>query len=237
MLSVPFQQTARYIVENGEKVTQEEREAIDKILTYEAIADVYNPNISDYVKNMYKHNVSKDDLKNYFKVWFQMLCKDPLCYVEATLHNTYGYYYPGQQMKIQSVYQYYIKEELNYYCEYNYIPGLQKYRDVIIAWSYVFINLPVLGMLMNPGFYTWFTIICLGYIIRKKKYALFVVMMPSIMTILVCLASPVNGLERYMLPVMVGAPVIFALLTKVDICIDGNTRNLRENINCQMEDI
>lgn len=68
MLSVPFQQTARYINCYPDEVTQEEKNAIDKVLDYEHIADNYNPEASDQVKNTFNENATNEELKNYFRV-------------------------------------------------------------------------------------------------------------------------------------------------------------------------
>lgn len=53
-LSLPFQQTARYVKEHEEEVTQEEKEAIKGVLAYNKLGKYYNPKISDPVKATYK---------------------------------------------------------------------------------------------------------------------------------------------------------------------------------------
>lgn len=60
-LSVPMQQTARYIRDYGNEVTDDERTAIEKVLDYDAIAQSYMPELSDGVKQYYK-NPGKGDL-------------------------------------------------------------------------------------------------------------------------------------------------------------------------------
>ena len=54
-LSVPMQQTARYIRDYGNEVTDDERTAIEKALDYDAIAQSYMPELSDGVKQYYKN--------------------------------------------------------------------------------------------------------------------------------------------------------------------------------------
>ena len=53
MLSIPFQQTARVVKYRGDELPEEEKEAIDKILIYDTLAERYEPNLSDAVKNKY----------------------------------------------------------------------------------------------------------------------------------------------------------------------------------------
>ena len=67
-LSVCFQQTARYVKYHGDEVTQEEEEAIKKVLNYKDIGNLYDPNLSDPVKKTFKTESTSEDLKNYFVV-------------------------------------------------------------------------------------------------------------------------------------------------------------------------
>ena len=50
MLSIPFQQTARYVKEYPEDIMEQERLAIDNLLQYDKLAEAYNPSLSDPVK-------------------------------------------------------------------------------------------------------------------------------------------------------------------------------------------
>ena len=52
MLSVPFQQTARLVKYHSDELTNEEIEVIDKILGYDDLAERYDPELADDVKNM-----------------------------------------------------------------------------------------------------------------------------------------------------------------------------------------
>ena len=66
MLSIPFQQTARYVKYYGNDVSTEEEKVIRKVLDYDTIGKNYDPDLSDPVKNTYKQ---KDEyLKDYFLI-------------------------------------------------------------------------------------------------------------------------------------------------------------------------
>ena len=45
MLSVPFQQTARYIKEYSDEVTEKEKEVIDRVLNYDTLSERYEPTV------------------------------------------------------------------------------------------------------------------------------------------------------------------------------------------------
>ena len=49
-----MQQTARYLKEYPDDVTKEEAKAIDGVMKYDEIADLYNPELSDPVKATYR---------------------------------------------------------------------------------------------------------------------------------------------------------------------------------------
>ena len=93
MLSIPFQQTARYVSKYS--VSSDEKEAIDKILVFDDLASRDRSDLSDPVKEKFNKYYTKADLIKYFKVWFIEGIKHPDTYIEATLLNTYGYLYPN----------------------------------------------------------------------------------------------------------------------------------------------
>lgn len=84
-----MQQTARYIRDYGNEVTDDERTAIEKVLDYDAIAQSYMPELSDGVKQYYK-NPGKGDLARYMLVWAKMLLKHPVCYFEQRTQTPTG---------------------------------------------------------------------------------------------------------------------------------------------------
>ena len=43
MLSIPLQQTARYVTTYPEDVTKEEKEALEAVLDYENLSEIYDP--------------------------------------------------------------------------------------------------------------------------------------------------------------------------------------------------
>ncbi len=208
-LSIPFQQTARYVKEYSNEVTEEERKAIDKILTYDTLAERYKPEIADPVKNEYNKYATKEDLKAYFKVWFQDFFKHPNVYLEATLNNTYGYFYPDQ--KKWYVYFNYDKRLINtgeILYKYNSLKGL---RNTLSGYANVFPYIPGIGSLVSIGFNTWICMALFAFIIKAKRYKYLIYFTPVISLILVCIASPVNTYFRYTLGYTMAIPILIAL--------------------------
>ena len=100
MLSVPFQQTARYIRYHANEVTEKEKKAINAVLKYKKLEKKYDPDISDPVKSTYNEKASAGELLDYFRVWFQMFLKHPEVYIQATMNNYYQFFYPSREFNL-----------------------------------------------------------------------------------------------------------------------------------------
>lgn len=209
MLSIPFQQTARTVAVHGKDAySEEEQEIINKILDYDNLNE-YDPNLSDPVKNKFKKDSTKEDLINYFKVWLKNFFKYPTDYIQATLNNTYQYFYPDQNKNIG----YTDLEGLDdgiFDIEIN--KKFTNGRTIIVNAHKTLRDLPVIGMIYRVGFHVYTLMIAIGYLIWKKQYKMIIPLMPLIITLLICLASPVNGHWRYSLPIMMSFTVIISVI-------------------------
>lgn len=220
-LSIPFQQTARYVKKYSSEVTDYEKNVIDKILKYDTLADRYDPEISDPVKNKFNKDSTDEDLKKYFGVWANQFKKHPVVYLEATLHNTYGYYYP-YKTKWYIYYKYKDKLAKNGF-DYHYNDA-SSLRASLTLGAQVFPYIPLLGLVVNIGFFTWGVLFIISYLIVKKKYREIIIYIPSIIVLMVCIASPVNVYFRYALPNIFAGP----LLVGIFISIIGSRREKYE---------
>ena len=221
MLSVPFQQTARYVKEYGNEVTDEEREIIDKVLGYDTLASRYVPERSDAVKDEYNKDATSEDLKNYFKVWFRQFFKHPNVYVEAFLNNYYGYFYlEGDIEKYTTGFIVNCDDDLTKTGKFNYSYNdkFKGERNAVKHILNISKKMPVIYWCTNIGLNTWILLIMLGYLIYKKKYKFIVFLLPSLVTLLVCCVSPVNAYFRYELPNIFAMPLIISIF--IDIIKD-----------------
>lgn len=217
MLSIPFQQTARYVLKHEEDLSLEDKEIIDKILDISDLKDRYDPTFADNVKNRFNKYTTEDDLKAYFNVWLKGLTKHPVTYIESTLNNTFGYYYPN-------TYRWYIYynydsrlEEAGFNYHYN---NLKSTRNILSSYGVSFPYIPILGLIVNIGFSTWLIIIMFGFIIKLKQYKYLNYLIPSIILILVCIASPVNTYFRYALPNVFSIPIMLSMFINIrkEVC-------------------
>ncbi|HIU40636.1 MAG TPA: hypothetical protein IAB68_04990 [Candidatus Aphodocola excrementigallinarum] len=212
MLSIPFQQTARYVIKNDDKIPEKDKKAIDKILEYDTLKKRYDPEKADDVKNKFNKDATDRDLKNYFIVWFKELKDDPKTYVEATLNNTYGYFYP-----VKTNWYIYVNENKtinNYGFDYHF-NNLNVLRSALMVYGLIFPYIPFLGLIVNIGFNTWILLFMMAYLIYRKKYKEIIYLIPSIIVLLVCFASPVNTYFRYALPNVFAMPTMLLIFLNI----------------------
>lgn len=216
MLSIPFQQTARYIHDAGEDVTDEEKEAIASILDYDHLAEKYNPNLSDPVKATFDKDADPSALAAYFKVWFQMLWKHPDIYVQATMNNLYGYFYPGgYTTKIYSYEESAERmEKLNndldgFGTDFGYPQRFQSLRNGLELLREMIFQLPVLSALNLSAFYIWVLILWLFYCLKGKRKQDLLTTWPLLIVLLICMAGPAYGWYfRYMYSITICLPAV-----------------------------
>lgn len=231
MLSIPFQQTARYVKYHEEEITKEQKQAIDNILDYSLLPIRYNGNVSDPVKNSYKEEASKEDLIRYFKVWFEMLKKHPGTYIQATMNNYYSYFYPvGKTLRNfafeTSSHSMGVATEQAAplgMCFY-YPESLETYRNAYEQIRDGAADLPPLAILMLPSTYTWTLILLFFYGLRKKnKNAIAFLMIPCMIVLVCCLSGPCNGHYggRYLYPIILSLPLLLTMAVRLTYTTDA----------------
>lgn len=215
MLSIPLQQTARYLSEHSNEVTLEERRALDDIFetSLEEVAACYQPEIADPVKNCVVYYPEGRVLTAYLQVWWKQFLKHPDTYVQAFLNHTYGYFYPDRECFWEGIGVYGIGEswpwdQMGFAPRFVLANG--QMREQIRQMHLWISHLPLLGVLYSCGMHNFLLIgMSALLLIRKRRKDLFF-LVPCVGCVLICLISPVNALIRYMLPVMACLPLNLA---------------------------
>lgn len=213
MLSVPFQQTARCLLEHPDDVTDEERAAISAILPYDELASLYNPDLSDPVKeSVYDEhgNMTPEQRSDYFSAWLSMGLRHPLTYLRATIANTYAYFYPweiiGEDIDRPVLHFYMQGEPINQTFDVHYLMPdelRQAVNDFLVAQY----DVPVLQAIWSPALYIWIFLVLCAYALRSRNYAALIVAIPLLMLLITTLAGPLNGHLRYILPLAAALPL------------------------------
>ncbi len=220
MLSVPIQQTARYV--SNYEVTKKEKDVLESVFhtSIQTIQKKYNPELSDPVKFLFSAQ-DKQQLLDYFGVWASQFLKHPKVYFDSFLENYYGYFYPLKQEYKDGLACFDIvqnKRVNTKYFHFSMNPDYEKEREKIQDIITYVRNLPILEFIFNTGTYTWILILFMGYAIYKKMYDALILSAPLVFTLLFCFLSPVNAYVRYMNPVIVALPIFvgYILSTKTN---------------------
>lgn len=215
MLSVPIQQTARYLSEHYDEVTEEERKALEGVFEVELqeVAALYQPEISDPVKDCVAYRPDREALVAYLQVWGRQFLKHPDTYVQAFLNHTYGYFYPDRECFWEGIGVYGIGESWPW-DGMNFNPWFvlengwmrEEIRQVHLWMS----HLPVVSGLYSCGMHNFLLIGMITYLLGSRRRKELFFFAPCVGCVLICLISPVNALIRYMLPVMACLPLNLA---------------------------
>lgn len=210
-LSIPLQQTARYVLVYGNEVTDEEKAAIDAVVSYDQLAENYQPMISDGVKGLYK-NPSAQELAQYAKVWLAMFWKHPSCYFQATQANSYGYYTIAESNFDLEYYMFINQPSMEWKdLQISYLDSTGVARYILYHWALLFERLPLIGLLVNHGFVTWWLVAICAWMFRRRLWAALPLCLGVDVLWLTCIASPVNDLLRYYLPILACLPLFWAI--------------------------
>ena len=226
MMPILLQQTSRYIAYYEEELTEHEIEVIDKIIDVKEVKNNYDPQTVDYVKETFREpEPSKAELRDYFKVWFEMFLKHPTCYILATLTSTFGYVDPEYKELKDGIalYKFGYEEsidKINSKVHQNLEYASQ--RDGIEKIAYATRNTPI-GIIYSCGLYFWILLVITIILIYYKRAKCILPLVPLYAIELITFLSPVNAFVRYMMPIMICAPFIIIYMM---ICIGKNIDEL-----------
>lgn len=224
MLSIPFQQTARYVKQYPDEVTKEEEAAIRKVLDYDNLGNLYRAHVSDNVKRTTPIDVTSKELREYFKVWGQMFIKHPEIYLESTISQNFYLFSPEN---LNNYYSYLengiIKKhgtkEAEKYKKIMKKLGITDTRAKMRVQSYlikifkVIDSMPLFNILSNFSLAIIVLMMLFGIAVRKKCNKTILLCLPIIMLLATLFAGPiVRGYIRYSLPFIFLVPIIFAYL-------------------------
>ncbi|MBP5260826.1 MAG: hypothetical protein J6Z43_01715 [Clostridiales bacterium] len=218
MLSVPFQQTARYVRDHPDDISDEERDIIDSVLVYDTLADRYDPRISDPVKEEYTGN--KDALSSYITVWMKQFIRHPGTYLEAFWEQNRYLFSPVESASNIAFFEdtvIFYEMEAKFSCEgswmyepiFDEINALKGVRGFIPAYCMTAMKLPFIWITSNVGICNLVILLCwLLLLMRRDRRSSLIYYVPVLMIILISMAGPViQGQPRYMLPSMYLMPL------------------------------
>lgn len=216
MLSVPMQQIACVWNENNKNtslLTDEEVKKIEQLIPEKNLKE-YQPYTADYVKNGFKTDVLKADVKGYAKLYISIGMRYPRLYIQAFLDMASGCWDFDQYGTVRTLLysNTFETSDIN-------ICGIQrssKYQNYQDALSYVVGEIyafPIIREIYSQALPIWILVIAIILSLFEKKKAMF----GSAMLLLgqwgIMLLSPMI-LVRYSYPLMLCVPILFVLIVE-----------------------
>ncbi len=213
--SVAFQQTARTVRDHGDELTDAEKTEIDRVLDLSKIGVVYEPWISDPVKDQFRQwsmggDVEQEALARYRKTWLAMFAKYPVTYLQAFIGNNSGYYAftpkmegftHNQQAGLRFVFSNYWEPDPGQ-LHTTQPDALAPARKLMMGIAQRWWTLPLLSYLYVFPFYTWLLVGVGLSLARQRRWRDLALMIPALFSFAVCLVSPANDYLRYFLPII-----------------------------------
>lgn len=215
MYSVCFQQTARVVRYHADELTEKEKAEIDRVLDLSAIGNLYEPWISDPVKYTFRQlgqgaDVEREALSRYRETWLEMLPKYPVEYLMAFMAGNRGYYTFTPQ---------YIGTTYSQQAGMRFVPAsfsiegegqlnapqpaaLDGVRKLVYNVLERLRTIPILQMLFVCPVYTWTLVAAAIVLMNRRRWRELALFMPVLMSLAVCMVSPVDDYFRYFLPII-----------------------------------
>ena len=212
MMSIPVQQIARTVKYRRSELTEEEKTKIQKYIDMdlEEMAESYYPLISDNIKDHFNNEEFNNNKLDFISLWVSLFFKYPVEYIEAFLDNSFGYWYPQANNGILPTwYEYEYSEQV---IGYDRKPVLNL---EFLDGYYADVNgrrMPIISMWISIGFVFWIMILCIGYMVCKKKYKLILAYIPILALWLTTIASPVYCEYRYIFGMFTCIPILTILI-------------------------
>lgn len=214
-LSVPMQQVARCVVAHGDDISDEQKAAMAGVLDYERIPALYDPVLSDPVKNTFNKYATTDNMMDFLKVWLQLLGQYPETCAAATAMNYYRWFYPSgfpttyaeynsgnPPMSSSDIHAELIGVDHPVLESGSMEGGLARsiskmYGFYQEAWA----EAPLLSMTAQAPTYVWLLLLSMLYLATRRRNVLYA-FLPIFFVLVVTLIGPCNFVVRYLFPLM-----------------------------------
>lgn len=198
-----------YVVYTDGKITDEQRDFINKIIPIESIKKNYTPLNIDNIKwgdTHFSEKFIEENKCKYFKIWFEVFLQNPKKYIIAYLYNTLGYWDINKAIfygYTQETMWMGLEQKDHGYIQYDLVKKItgKSIRNILKP------NIPISSALFFVG-----TIIFMLMTIYKKNYKYLIVFLPAILTYLsILVAVPLAFTLRYVYILVLTIPLYFII--------------------------
>lgn len=193
-----------YVVEHGDKIDKDQREAIDGVLRYDTLAERYEPAWADPVKYKYVYNAPQKAWDAYFAAWAQQGMDDPQVYFEALVAPVAGFVSPKGAAQLKDA----LWDKQRGGTELLTRPAnLRGMRQAATEVFEAATETPVINVLMMSALYLiWIPALCL-WVCARRSPRFTPLFIPVVLTVGAVLMSPMYD-TRYALSMIYTAPVL-----------------------------
>lgn len=224
-LGVLYHSTAAYVQQHPDEVTDSERNAIDKVLIYDELAERYDPQSHDPTKRLQRVERTTEDVFRYMLAWMSMGVRHPGTYAKATVSTLLPFCSPDTSFEcyldetpwtiskfIEGLPQ--GNERLNDAIDRFDIEDVLAFDDVKHKMQAAFTKLrsiPILGWLFGLGLYaTWIPLFfVIGILVARREWTPAII--PVVLSLLLLMVSPL-AMSRYALPFVLTCPLMLGVL-------------------------
>lgn len=227
--NLAIQQIARSFAYHSDQIDPIIAEDLETIVDIEKAPTLYNSNIGDSVfyemrQSDFKKQFGDQAGNVFWNDYFSLMRTYPYEFTQAFFGLNYLYYYPFQTKTAgedpytmfsivdqpNGVWSY--RQGLFNKLEYRYALPLEVRMQVGNA-MWLINTMPPISFLSNAGLYGMLTILLFSLAIVKRKLDLTLAGIPVILIFLMNLNAPVNGLIRYVLPLLAILPLYLGFIS------------------------
>lgn len=211
MYGIPVQQIARTIKYHSGTISQTDKDAINKLFNRD-LSVIYNPNLSDPVRDSMDYSEFSANKEEYIKLWLRLGASHKKTYLAAFLYNSYGYIYPYYQsatttnLTLNNASQ---NNAANTYTDESYNRGG---KIMVITYNNIYTD--TLPAIDNIGFYVCIIIIILYIAIVRRLYELTFVFSILLGLFITVVLGPVNSEFRYLYLFVIATPFLLVATTR-----------------------
>lgn len=212
-----LQVTGRVAMEYPDAYSEEELAIINEVMSYDEIPEWYSPIITDGMKALFKEDATEAEYAAFRSLVAEKMADYPVEYADAYINLIYRLFdwrsdrgdYIGRR---EISHPYYIRSYTNMLYDQEKLQGLNAAQEAVENWNFWFVDLPLVGLLVNIGFCVDVMIALCWIMVKKKRNIAIFAMLPAILTVIFCLFSPLVYI-RYAVPITATLPLWFAAYT------------------------
>lgn len=250
--SLPAQQIARTVNVHGDELSPEQKTAIARYFNNADIGERYQPWISDPIKNRLNADLLRTERAEFIALWADLAREYPVSYLDATVNQTYGYWYPDVAYWMTSASSW--SDILRYNAGDNRKDTVEKkvagelYQDlnggkVVDVERYTpelyplnsIRRIPIVGWLLSLGAWTWAAVALTAASIVRRTVNSRPISILSGAVWITCVLSPVFAEARYAYPILLLLPLLGALAlmrpTEAGVAINLSPRSRKKDVH------